>query len=45
MRYDYDTSYRDSHTLLLAEFPRRGKGLRVLDIGFASGLDGAFSPT
>jgi len=43
--YQFKATPFSSHTLLLAEFPRRGKGLRVLDIGFASGLDGAFSPT
>jgi SAM-dependent methyltransferase len=37
LRYEFKSGPYSSHTLLLAEFPVRGDGLRVLDLGCASG--------
>src|SRR5262249_9620570 len=36
-RYEFKPGPYSSHTLLLTEFPDRGEGLRVLDIGCAAG--------
>lgn len=36
-RYQFKAGPYSSHTLLLAEFPQRGDGRRVLDIGCAAG--------
>jgi SAM-dependent methyltransferase len=36
-RYQFKPGPYSSHTLLLAEFPQRGEGRRVLDVGCAAG--------
>ena len=36
-RYQFKAGPYSSHTLLLAEFPERGEGRRVLDVGCAAG--------
>jgi SAM-dependent methyltransferase len=37
VRYEFKAGPYSSHTLLLAQFPERGEGRRVLDIGCAAG--------
>jgi len=36
-RYQFKAGPYSSHTLLLARFPERGEGRRVLDLGCAAG--------
>ena len=36
-RYRFKRGLHSSHTLLLAQLPERGAGLRVLDVGCADG--------
>jgi SAM-dependent methyltransferase len=38
LRYQFKAARYSSHTLLLAEFPQRGEGRRVLDVGCSIGF-------
>src|SRR5690348_15394954 len=42
VRYPFKASPYSSHALLLAEFPSRGDGRRILDIGCGYGHLGSF---
>jgi len=44
-RYQFKAAHHSSHRLLLAEFPERGEGRRVLDVGCAIGYLSAVSYT